>query len=56
MFSCSNIKMALCFAVINSVAAITLKAINNARAKFFTKHIFKMEIVDNFRWRFENDF
>ena len=34
MFSCSDIKMAFCFAVINNVAAITLKAISDARADF----------------------
>ena len=39
-----------CFAVINSVAAITLNALNDARAEFFRDHIFKMKMVDNFRW------
>ena len=38
-----------CFTVINSVAAITLKTINVARAEFFGKYIFKMKMVDNFR-------
>ena len=50
MFSCSDVKMAFFFAVINRVAAITLKTINNARAELFRKHIFKMKTVDNFRW------
>ena len=49
MFRCSDVKMAFCFAIINSVAAITLKTINDARAKFFGKHILKMKMVDNFR-------
>ena len=53
MLSCSVVPMAFCFAVINNVAAIILKAIN----EFFRKHIFKMKMVDdNFRWRFENHF
>ena len=53
MLSCSVVEMAFCFAVINNVAAIILKAIN----EFFRKHIFKMKMVDdNFRWRFENHF
>ena len=56
MPSCSDVKMAFCFAVISSVAAITLKSINDARAEFFKKHIFKMKMIDNFRWWFENDF
>ena len=47
--------MVFCFAVINNVVPITLKAINDVRAKFFVKHIFKMKMVDNFRWSFEND-
>ena len=50
MFSCSDVKMAFCFAVINSVAALILKAINDDRAKFFRGHIFKMKMIDNFRW------
>ena len=32
MFSWSDIKMALCFTVINRAVAITLKATNDARA------------------------
>ena len=35
MFSCSNVKMSFCFAVTNSVAAITLETINDARAELF---------------------
>ena len=50
MFSCSDVKMVFCFAIINSFAAITLKTINDARAEFFRKHIFKAKMVDNFRW------
>ena len=50
MFSSSDVKMAFCFAVINSFAAITLKTINEARAEFFRNHIFKMKMIDNFRW------
>ena len=34
--------MAFCFAVINSVAAITLKAINDARGEFLRDHIFSI--------------
>ena len=49
MFSYSDVKMAFCFAVIINVATITLKTINDARAEFFRKHIFKMKMVDNFR-------
>ena len=49
MFSCPDVKMAFCFAVINNVATITLKTINDARAEFLRKHIFKMKTVDNFR-------
>ena len=56
MFSCSDVKVAFCFAVINSVAAITLKTMNNARAEFFKKHISKMKMVDSFSWRLENGF
>ena len=56
MFSCSDVKMVFCFAIINSVVAITLKTINNARAEFFGKHIHKMKVVDNFRRWSENDF
>ena len=44
MFSCSDIKMAFCFAVINSVATITLKTINDANAGLFRKDIFKMKM------------
>ena len=50
MFSCSEVKIAFCFAVINSVANITLKTINDSRAEFFRKHIFKMKMAKNFRW------
>ena len=50
MFSCSDVKMVFCFAIINSFATITLKTINDARAEFFRKHIFKVKMVDNFRW------
>ena len=49
MFSCSYVKMAFCFSVIKSGAAITLKTINDARGEFFRKYIFKMKMVDNFR-------
>ena len=34
MFSYSDVKMAFCFAVINSVAGIALETINDARAEF----------------------
>ena len=44
MFSCSDVKVAFCFAIINKVTAITFKTI----AEFFRKHIFKMKMVDNF--------
>ena len=49
MFSCSHVKMAFCFAIINSVAAITLITIDDSRAEFFGKQILKMKMVDNFR-------
>ena len=49
MFICSDVKLAFCFAVINIVAAVTLKTISDARAEFFRKHIFKMKMVENFR-------
>ena len=55
-FSYSDINVALCFTVINSIPAIILKTINNASAYFFRKHIFKIKIVHNFRGIFENDF
>ena len=42
-------KYGVCFAIINSVAAITLKTINDVTAEFFGKHILKMKMVDNFR-------
>ena len=35
MFICSNVKMAFCFVVINSVLAVTRKTINDVRAEFF---------------------
>ena len=56
MFGCPDVKTAFVFAAINNNAAIKLKTINNARAKLFGKYIFKTKLVDNFRWRFENDF
>ena len=48
MLSYVDVKVAFCFAVINSVAAITLKTINNAKANFFRKYVFKMKMFDNF--------
>ena len=54
MFSCSDVKAEFCFALINSAAAIRIKTINNARAEFFRKPIFKMKMVDKFRWQFAN--
>ena len=56
MFSSSDVKVASCFVVINSVAAITLKTVNNARVEFLRKHISKIKTVDSFSWRFENGF
>ena len=56
MFSCSEVKLEFSLAVINSVVAITLKTINDARAEIFRKHTFKMKMVDNCKWRFEKDF
>ena len=50
MFSCSDVKLGFCFAVINSVAAITLKTINDVIEEFFRNYIFKMKMVPNFRW------
>ena len=52
MFSCSDVKVAF-FAVINSVAAITLKTTDAATAEFVRYHIIKIKLVGNFRWRFE---
>ena len=57
MKSSFDLKLAFCFAVKNSVAAIAL--VSNARqcqSRFFRKHIFQMKMVYNFRWIFENDF
>ena len=56
MFNCSDVKVQFCFAIINSVAAITLKTINIASVEFLRKYIFKMKMVDNFRWRVEMTF
>ena len=56
MLSYVDLKVAFCFAVINSAAAITLKTINNAKVDFFGKYVFKIKMFDNFIWRFENDF
>ena len=55
MFNCSDVNMTFCYAVADSVAAIRLKTISDAKADFFTRHIFKMKIVGDFRWWFEND-
>ena len=44
MFGCPDV---------NSIAAIAFKIINNTRAEFFGKHIFKTILIDNFSWRFE---
>ena len=46
MFSCSDVKVAFCFAVINSVAAIALKNYKRCQAEFFRKHILKIKMVD----------
>ena len=46
MFSCSDVKVAFQFAVINSTAANTLKTLKDVRVEFFRKHIFQMEVVD----------
>ena len=56
MSSGFDVKMAICFAIINSVAAIALKTINDARAEFFWKHILKIKMVGNFRRWAENGF
>ena len=56
MFSCFNVKVAFCFAVINDVAVDTIKIINNTRAELFRKHFFNVDMVDSFRYRFGNDF
>ena len=50
MFSCSDVKMVFCFAIINSVVAITLKTINNARAEFFGKHILNHLSTNFSKW------
>ena len=56
MSNCSDPKVEFCFAVTNGIVTITLKTINDARAEFFRKHIFKMKMADNFKCRFENDY
>ena len=56
MSNCSDLKVEFCFAVTNSIVAITLKTVNDARAEFFRKHIFRMKMPDNFKCRFENDY
>ena len=56
MFSCSDVKIAFCFAIKISLLAITLIAINDTRPEFFNKHIFQIKIVDNFKWRLKNVF
>ena len=45
MFSCSCVKVAFCFAVINSVAAITLKTINDARAELLDSTSLKRKFL-----------
>ena len=56
MSNCSDPKVEYCFAVTNGIVAITLKTINDARAEFFRKHIFKMKMAGNFKRRFKNDY
>ena len=48
MLSCSDVKLVFCFAVINSVAAITPKTINDARAEFSFTHSFRQTMPDLF--------
>ena len=48
MLSYVDLKVAFCFAVINSAAAITLKTINKAKVDFFGKYVFKIKMFDNF--------
>lgn len=40
MFGCPDVKLVFCFALTNSIAAITLKSVNNTRAEdFWEAHI-----------------
>lgn len=56
IISWSDIKVAFYFAVINSVAAITLQTTSNTRGYFIRKHIFKTKMINNDRWKIENSF
>ena len=56
MFGCPDAKMMFSFAVINSIAAITLETINNTTAEFLGTHIFKRKLAENFSWRFQKEF
>ena len=47
MYNCPDVKMEFCFAIIKSIVAVKLKTINNTRAEFFMKHIFKTKLVEN---------
>lgn len=55
MCNCPDVKMEFCFAIIKSIVAVKLKTINNTRAEFFMKHIFKTKLVENLTERFGND-
>ena len=43
MFSCFDVKVAFCFAVVIIVAAITLKTVSNTRVEFFQEAHLKIE-------------
>ena len=44
MFSCPDVKMPFCFSVIYSIVAIAFKTINNTRAEFYGKSVFKVRL------------
>ena len=54
VFTHSDLKMTLSFAIICSIAAITLKFVNNARTKERWNFVFKCKEVINFALSLEN--
>ena len=52
MFGCPDIKITFSFAVINSIAAITLETINNTSAEFFWDSNWLGALAGNFKKSF----
>ena len=56
LINSAALEQKLCLALLHRIVAITLKNYTRTKQGFIGKYTLITKLVDNFSWRFENDY